>query len=118
MLFFCKFILLQYLIQYYFYQDEKCLVFGENIYIAKVSTNVFMDNDVREKRTKSYSVMRSVVDFTMGILYLSAAFFLFFAEKFGFSLDTFDKAFRYVFGGICAVYGSWRIYRGFKKDYF
>lgn len=92
--------------------------FSENIYIAKVLINNSMDNEVREKRTKSHSVMRSVVDFTMGILYLSAAAFLFFAEKFGFSLDTFDVTFRYIFGGICAVYGSWRIYRGFKKDYF
>ncbi len=61
--------------------------------------------------------MRSVVDFTMGVLYIAGAAFLFFAESFGFSLENFDFAFRYVFGGLCAVYGTWRLYRGFKKNY-
>lgn len=77
-----------------------------------------MDNELRDKRTKSHFVMRSIVDYTMGILYLAAAAFLFFAEKFGLNLDNFDITFRYIFGGICAIYGAWRIYRGFKKDYF
>jgi len=80
-----------------------------------------MDNDLnnlREKRTKNYSVMRSLMDYTMGILYLAAAAFLFFAEKLGFEMENFDKTFRYIFGALCAIYGSWRIYRGFKKDYF
>jgi hypothetical protein len=54
----------------------------------------------------------------MGILYLAAAAFLFFAERFGFSMENFDIIFRYIFGGICALYGFWRIYRGFKKDYY
>lgn len=75
-------------------------------------------NDLREKRTKSYSVMRSLMDYTMGVLYLAAASFLFFAEKFGVELDNFDLLFRYIFGGLCAIYGAWRIYRGYKKDYF
>lgn len=77
-----------------------------------------MENDLRDKRTKSYSLMRSIMDYTMGILYLAAAAFLFFAERFGFPMENFDRTFRYIFGAICAIYGSWRIYRGFKKDYF
>ncbi len=62
--------------------------------------------------------MRSVLDYTMGILYLAAAVFLFFSEKMGISLNNFDPAFRYIFGSICGIYGAWRIYRGFKKDYY
>jgi hypothetical protein len=77
-----------------------------------------MENGLREKRTKSYSMMRSLMDYTMGILYLAAAAFLFFAERFGFSLENFDITFRYIFGGICGLYGCWRIYRGYRKDYF
>lgn len=76
-----------------------------------------MENDYREKRTNSPSLMRSILDYTMGILYLAAATFLFFAEKFGFTMDNFDKTFRFIFGGICALYGVWRIYRGYKKHY-
>lgn len=81
-----------------------------------------MGNELRDslsdKRTKNYSLMRSVLDYSMGILYLAAAAFLFFAERFGFSMENFDITFRYIFGGICALYGFWRIYRGFKKDYY
>lgn len=77
-----------------------------------------MDNGLREKRTKSYSTMRSLLDYTMGVLYLAGATFLFFAERFGFEMENFDKTFRFIFGGLCAVYGFWRIYRGYKKDYF
>ena len=62
--------------------------------------------------------MRSILDFTMGALYLAAAFFLFFSEKMGIEINNFDKSFRYIFGGICALYGAWRIYRGYRKDYF
>ncbi|MDQ6814913.1 MAG: hypothetical protein M3040_14350 [Bacteroidota bacterium] len=76
-----------------------------------------MENELRENRVKSYSIMRSVLDYTMGILYLAAAAFLFFAEKFGFEMNTFDITFRYIFGGICGLYGFWRMYRGFKKAY-
>ena len=80
-----------------------------------------MDNDLqnlREKRNKNYSSMRSLMDFSMGILYLAAAAFLFFAEQFGFDLENFDKTFRFIFGGLCSLYGFWRIYRGYKKEYF
>jgi hypothetical protein len=75
-------------------------------------------NDRRDKRTRNYSTMRSLMDYTMGVLYLAGAAFLFFAERFGFDMENFDKTFRYIFGGLCAIYGSWRIYRGYKKDYF
>ncbi|MCW3081788.1 MAG: hypothetical protein JWR87_3218 [Segetibacter sp.] len=90
----------------------------KNINIARHLKQGDMENQLREKRVKSYSVMRSVLDYTMGILYLAAATFLFFAEKFGFEMENFDLTFRYMFGGICALYGAWRIYRGVKKDYY
>jgi hypothetical protein len=77
-----------------------------------------MENEFREKRIRTFASTRSIIDFTMGVLYLAAAFFLFFGDRFGFTLDSFDKTFRYIFASICAVYGGWRIYRGFRKDYF
>ncbi len=77
-----------------------------------------MENGFKEKREKNYSLMRSVKDYTMGMLYLAAAVFLFFAERLGFDMANFDKLFRYFFGAICAVYGCWRIYRGYNKEYY
>jgi hypothetical protein len=53
----------------------------------------------------------------MGALYLCGGLFLIFAEQLGFEMENFDKTFRYIFGGLCILYGSWRVYRGYKKDY-
>jgi hypothetical protein len=77
-----------------------------------------MENEAREKRAKNYSLMRSLLDYTMGLLYLGGGLFLIFANQLGFEMESFDKTFRYIFGGLCIVYGSWRIYRGYKKEYF
>lgn len=77
-----------------------------------------MENEFQERRTKRYMTMRSVMDFGMGILYIGVGLFFMFPEKVGFQMEGFDKIFRYIFGGLCLFYGGWRIYRGFKKDYF
>lgn len=76
-----------------------------------------MENGLNGKRTKNHFTMRSVVDFTMGLLYIGVACFMIFAEKFGFEMIDFPKSFRIIFGCICIVYGVWRIYRGYRKDY-
>jgi hypothetical protein len=75
-----------------------------------------MANEKGDKTVRSYTLMRSVVDYTMAILYLGVGLFLFFPEKVGFELD-FDKTFRYIFGSICILYGAFRLYRGFRKEY-
>jgi hypothetical protein len=42
---------------------------------------------------------------------------MFFARKVG--LDTvFSEPFNYIFGGVCLLYGGFRIYRGIKKNYY
>jgi hypothetical protein len=61
--------------------------------------------------------MRAIKDIGMGILYLLIASFMFFPDKYGFELGV-DPLVRYMFGGICILYGGWRVYRGYKKDYF
>ena len=77
-----------------------------------------MENELRNRRNKGNVNIRSMLDFVMGILYLGAAVFLFFAEFFGVTLDNFDIAYRYIFGGLCTIYGIWRIYRGLNKEQF
>ncbi len=76
-----------------------------------------METDQSEKRAKNYVTMRSVMDFGMGLIILSFGIFLLIAPRIGveFNIDPF---FRYLFAGMCIVYGSWRIYRGFKKNYY
>jgi len=53
----------------------------------------------------------------MGVVILGFGVFFAFASKFGFNF-TIDSFFRYFFAGLCALYGGFRIYRGYKKNYF
>ncbi len=77
-----------------------------------------MENQFEAKRTRRYIMMRMIMDFGMGFLYMAIGLFMMFPEKVGFQMETFDPIFRYLFGGLCVLYGAWRIYRGIKKDYF
>lgn len=81
-----------------------------------------METELREKQRKSFTLMRSVRDFTMAVLYLSMAVVLFFGEhwKIGHMIalnETWGITFSYFFGSICLLYGGFRLYRGIKKDY-
>jgi len=77
-----------------------------------------MEDRFREKQQKSYTLMRMTYDLTMAILILGMALVLFFAEKFKIQqIMEADLGFRYMFGGICLLYGGFRLYRGVKRDY-
>ncbi len=76
-----------------------------------------MQTDQSEKRAKNYVIMRSVMDFGMGLTILGFGVFLLIAPRIGIEFNI-EPFFRYLFAGMCIVYGSWRIYRGFKKNYY
>lgn len=62
--------------------------------------------------------MRMTYDLTMAILILGMAFVLFFAEWLKIEqIMAVDLTFRFLFGGICVLYGGFRLYRGIKRDY-
>ncbi len=62
--------------------------------------------------------MRRIYDFTMAILILGMAVVMLGAKKLNIEeLISVDSSFRYLFGGICLLYGGFRLYRGFKRDY-
>ena len=81
-----------------------------------------MFEEYEKKKQKQVSQMRSMMDYGMGILILLLGiFFLIRSELGDFPLnqrlgkpDTLEK----VFGGLCILYAAWRIYRGYKKNYF
>jgi len=77
-----------------------------------------MAEDNNEGRTKRYMMMRSIMDIGMGILWCALAALLLLADKFGLQLRFPQKPFSYIFAAICALYGGFRIYRGFQKNYF
>ena len=70
----------------------------------------------RERRAKNYILMRSIMDLGMGLVIFGFGVFLFLAPRLGIEFNV-EPLFRYFFAGMCIVYGAWRIYRGFKKNY-
>lgn len=78
-----------------------------------------MFEEYEKKRKKQVTQMRSLMDYGMGIIIILAGLFFIFHEKLNLPLGNnstsfFDK----LFGAMCILYGSWRIYRGYKKNYF
>jgi hypothetical protein len=76
-----------------------------------------MNSGFEERKQKSYMVMRMTYDLVMAVLFLSMAVIMLFAAKL--KLERFtgvDPAFRYLFGGICLLYGGYRLYRGIKRQ--
>jgi len=77
-----------------------------------------MENEFESRRRKNYIVMRMIYDLTMAGLILAMAFILFFGDKFGLPvIPDLDPFIRYGFGGLCLLYGSFRLYRGIRHDY-
>lgn len=77
-------------------------------------------DEYERKKRRQIAFMRSLMDYGIGVLILATGVFLFFRDKFDLSFnETFKpNAIDKIFGGMCIVYGCWRIYRGYKKNYF
>jgi hypothetical protein len=79
-----------------------------------------MLEEYEKNKKKEVSLMRSLLDYGMGIIITIAGIFFLFREKFNLPLnktyppDYIDK----ILGGIFIIYGIWRTYRGYKKNYF
>jgi hypothetical protein len=77
-----------------------------------------MENDYKEKQRKSYNLMRTVYNITMGLIIIGIGLVMLFHNKIGLNLfEQFDPIMIYGFGGLCILYGGFRLYRGIKKDY-
>ena len=79
-----------------------------------------MFEEYEKRKRKQISLMRSVMDYAMGTLIILFGAFLMFRGKFDLEInrkykpDDLEK----IFAVICFMYGAWRIYRGYKKNYF
>jgi len=79
-----------------------------------------MFEEYEKKKRKQISFMKALLDYGMGIMILLAGLFFLFRVKIPLSFnDRFppndiDK----IFGVMCILYGCWRIYRGYQKNYF
>lgn len=69
-------------------------------------------------RQKGTIRMRSIMDYGMGVLWVSMGLFWIFVKYISKDLAySYDDTRMKIFGGICIVYGAFRFYRGMKKNY-
>jgi hypothetical protein len=73
--------------------------------------------DSTERKARNYMLRRSLLDYGMGAIILGFGVFFAFADRFNVKFDI-EPAFRYAFVALCIIYGGFRIYRGYKKNYF
>ena len=71
-----------------------------------------------DPKTKRYILMKSITDFGMGFIYIGVGILIFFAKEFHLYNNFTDSVTGKVFAALVIIYGSWRIYRGIRKDYF
>ncbi len=78
-----------------------------------------MIEEYEQQKRKQISRTRSLMDYVMGVLlFLIGVYFLVYQKM---DMNVFNRepsSIDYVIGGLFVLYGAWRIYRGYKKDYF
>jgi hypothetical protein len=75
-------------------------------------------NEELDNRQKNYVLMRSIRDYGMGILFLSIGIVFFFAKKILGNEVVEDPILKYAVLILFTIYGLFRIYRGYAKQYF
>lgn len=79
-----------------------------------------MIEEYEKQKRKQIALRKALMDYSIGILITCAGIFFLVRDRFklqfneSFPPNDIDK----IFGVICILYGSWRIYRGYKKNYF
>ncbi|RZK64975.1 MAG: hypothetical protein EOO92_26875 [Pedobacter sp.] len=77
------------------------------------------ERDVQRDKDKGYIRMKSIMDYGMGLAWTAMGVFLVFIERFDLILAArFGDLPMKIFGSVCIVYGLFRIYRGYKKNYY
>jgi hypothetical protein len=76
-----------------------------------------MANEAQDRRKQGITLRRTILDYGMGVIIFCFGIFFLVAPKLGFDFGI-DTTYRYIFSGLCLLYGGFRVYRGFKKNYF
>jgi hypothetical protein len=81
-----------------------------------------MENESRERQRKGYVLTRMIYDISVASIILLIGIVVLFGDKFKVQAITnivsgMDPLMRYIFGGICFLYGGFRLYRGIRHEY-
>ena len=69
-----------------------------------------MVEEYEKGKKKRFALMRSLMDYGLGVSTIVLGIYLFLRYREDMTLRIFSVA--------CVLYGAWRIYRGYKKNYF
>ena len=77
------------------------------------------ERDPMSERQKGLTQMRTITNYGMGVFIIIVGCFFMFPTRYTASfLDKYDPVLVKIFAVICWVYGAFRVYRGYKKNYF
>lgn len=76
-----------------------------------------MAGDFEDKKQRNYINRRSIMDYGMGLIIGGFGLFFALSDQLGITFYV-DPVLKYGFAGLCILYGAFRIYRGYKKNYF
>jgi threonine/homoserine/homoserine lactone efflux protein len=78
-----------------------------------------MIEEFQDKQRKQRARMRSTIDYVMGSFFVLLGIYFLVYERMGINLMNREpSSIDYLIGGLFVLYGGWRIYRGYKKNYF
>jgi hypothetical protein len=78
-----------------------------------------MLEEFQDEQRRRTARIRGIMDITMGILFFLIGIYFFLYDKLKLNIFKRDPSpLDYVLGALFTLYGLWRIYRGYKKDYF
>ncbi len=79
----------------------------------------FENEENLSKRDKGLIQMRSLTNYVMGVMIICAGFFFLFPPKSMLPrINQYDPTMIKILAIVCFIYGLFRIYRGYKKNYF
>lgn len=71
----------------------------------------------KSDRKDWWEIFQNIRHIVMALLFLAMGILMIFAERFNIEvLLNFDKTFRWLFAGICILYGCFRLFRGVMKS--
>lgn len=78
-----------------------------------------MAEDYEQIKRKQVSNMRSIMDYVMGLLFFCIGLYFLTYRELGINIFRREpSSLDYLIGGLFVAYGTWRMYRGYKKNYF
>jgi len=76
-----------------------------------------MENEAPDRRKRGYALRRAILDYGRGVIIFGVGVFILVGPKLGYNFKLGDYP-RYGLSGLFILYGGFRVYLGYKQNYF